>query len=80
MKFGPSNLFSTTPDQAKKWFNVFFKITAVIILVLQFFPQIPKHIADPATIYIAESQGFAFAVSRMFGIQTEKPDVNGAKM
>jgi hypothetical protein len=80
MKFGISHLFSPTPEQSKKWFNIFFKITAAIILLLQFFPQIPKHIADPATIYIAEGQGFAYALSRMFGIDTEKPDVTGAKM
>lgn len=80
MKFGFTHFFNATPEQAKKGFNIFFKITAVIILVLQFFPQIPKHIADPATIYIAESQGFAYALSRMFGIEAEKPDVKGAKM
>jgi len=71
MKFGIKQILQPTPEQAKKWFNTFFKLTAIAVAILQFYPQIPKHFADQATVWIAESQGFAYFLTRMFGIDTD---------
>jgi hypothetical protein len=67
-------------NRLKSGSTSFLRLPLLLFSFCKFFPQIPKHIADPATIYIAESQGFAYALSRMFGIEAEKPDVKGAKM
>jgi hypothetical protein len=73
MKFGLKQLLSPTPQQAQKFFNRFFKVTAIIIGILQFYPQIPKHFADVVTVYIAETNAFVYFLTRMFGIDAGQP-------
>lgn len=80
MKFGLKQLLHPTPDQAKRFFNKYFTATAIAIAIFQFYPQIPKHFADVATVYIAETNAFVFFLTRMFGITVEKPDVTGARL
>jgi hypothetical protein len=73
MKFGLSQIFNPTPDQAKKVFKAFFVATTVIALILQFFPQIPKHFSDVVNSYVVEANGFVFALTRLFGVQVDQP-------
>lgn len=73
MAFGFKQLVNPTPENAKKFFKAFFVGTTVITLIIQFFPQIPKHFSDIVSTYTVEANGFVFALTRLFGVEVEQP-------
>lgn len=73
VKFGIKQLANPTPEQAKKAFMAFFKVTASVAIILQFFPQIPKHLSDSISTYLIDANGAVYAFSRLFGIDISAP-------